>query len=147
MTYTTNYQLPQWVKSDRIMMDDFNDTNSKIDAALKAQADALTEFQENLGDCKWAYSTYSGNGTYGPENPTTLTFPAQPLLVAIVSKSGTIYCFTPGAGSLSPGSGFVTYSWVRGEAGVTLSWYHNGSANQQFNTTATYYVFTVYAIQ
>ena len=35
MTYTTNYQLNQWAKSDRIMMTDFNADNQKLDAALK----------------------------------------------------------------------------------------------------------------
>ena len=39
MTKTTNYQLNQWAKSDRVMMDDFNADNAKIDAALKANAD------------------------------------------------------------------------------------------------------------
>ena len=41
MTKTTNYQLNQWAKSDRIRMDDFNADNAKIDAALKANADAI----------------------------------------------------------------------------------------------------------
>ena len=40
MTKTTNYQLNQWAKSDRVMMDDFNADNAKIDAALKAAAEA-----------------------------------------------------------------------------------------------------------
>ena len=35
MTKTTNYQLNQWAKSDRVMMDDFNADNAKIDAALR----------------------------------------------------------------------------------------------------------------
>ena len=43
MTKTTNYQLNQWAKSDRVMMDDFNADNAKIDAALKANADAIAE--------------------------------------------------------------------------------------------------------
>ena len=30
MTKTTNYQLNQWAKSDRIMMDDFNADNQKL---------------------------------------------------------------------------------------------------------------------
>ena len=34
MTKTTNYQLNQWAKSDRLRMDDFNADNAKIDAAL-----------------------------------------------------------------------------------------------------------------
>ena len=34
MTKTTDYQLNQWAKSDRLRMDDFNADNRKIDAAL-----------------------------------------------------------------------------------------------------------------
>ena len=36
MTKTTNYQLNQWEKTDRIMMEDFNADNEKIEAALTA---------------------------------------------------------------------------------------------------------------
>ena len=36
MQQTTNYQLNQWEKPDRILMDDFNRDNEKIDAALAA---------------------------------------------------------------------------------------------------------------
>ena len=34
MTKTTNYQLNQWERTDRIMMDDFNADNQKLEAAL-----------------------------------------------------------------------------------------------------------------
>ena len=34
MNQTPNYQLNQWDKSDRIMMEDFNADNAKIEAAL-----------------------------------------------------------------------------------------------------------------
>lgn len=34
MNHTEHYQLSQWEKSDRILMDDFNADNAKIDAAL-----------------------------------------------------------------------------------------------------------------
>lgn len=40
MQQTTNYQLNQWEKTDRILMADFNGDNSKVDAALKSSADA-----------------------------------------------------------------------------------------------------------
>ena len=36
MNKTANYQLNQWVKSDRVLMDDFNADNAKLDAAIKA---------------------------------------------------------------------------------------------------------------
>ena len=39
---TDNYALSQWERSDRILMEDFNADNAKIDAALKAGADART---------------------------------------------------------------------------------------------------------
>ena len=40
--HTTNYQLSQWETTDRILMSDFNADNAKIDAALKANADAIS---------------------------------------------------------------------------------------------------------
>ena len=36
MNYTTNYHLPQWVETDRIMMEDFNQAMAGIDQALGA---------------------------------------------------------------------------------------------------------------
>ena len=42
MNKTPNYQLNQWAKSDRVLMDDFNADNAKLDAALKANADAIS---------------------------------------------------------------------------------------------------------
>ena len=50
MTKTTNYQLNQWAKSDRLRMDDFNADNQKIDAALAAKS-------------RVACGAYTGDGT------------------------------------------------------------------------------------
>ena len=41
MNQTPNYQLSQWESTDRILMSDFNSDNAKLDAALKAQSDAI----------------------------------------------------------------------------------------------------------
>ena len=38
MNYTQNYHLPQWVKEDRIMMEDFNAMNSSIENGLTQTA-------------------------------------------------------------------------------------------------------------
>lgn len=38
---TSNYQLSQWDAEDRILREDFNGDNSKLDEALKSQAEAL----------------------------------------------------------------------------------------------------------
>ena len=41
MNKTANFQLTQWEKTDRIMMEDFNRDNAAIDAALKGNAEAV----------------------------------------------------------------------------------------------------------
>ena len=48
MTKTTNYQLNQWAKPDRVMMDDFNADNAKIDAALKANGGGLRQLPHRI---------------------------------------------------------------------------------------------------
>lgn len=46
MNYTQNYHLPQWVREDRIMMEDFNAMNSSIEAGLtRTAADAASAKQ------------------------------------------------------------------------------------------------------
>ena len=39
--HTTNYDLNQWEASDKVLRAEFNADNAKIDAALKANADAI----------------------------------------------------------------------------------------------------------
>ena len=41
MTKTTNYQLNQWDATDRVLREDFNSDNRKIDAAIKAVYGAI----------------------------------------------------------------------------------------------------------
>lgn len=48
MNHTGNYQLSLWDAADRILMSDFNADNSKIDAALKAQADAISGLEDSV---------------------------------------------------------------------------------------------------
>lgn len=55
MNYTTNYHLPQWVKTDRIMMDDFN-------AAMSSLEEGLTEAKETADTAKTL-----GTAAYSPE--------------------------------------------------------------------------------
>lgn len=47
---TANYKLSQWSKDDRVLMDDFNADNAKIDAAIKAvdsRVDGLASSKAN----------------------------------------------------------------------------------------------------
>lgn len=86
MNHTTNYQLSQWAKSDRIMMDDFNADNQKIDAALKANADAAMQF---------ITGSYVGDGT----EDRVIDLGVTPKLVIVIgtysSASGMISLLTP----------------------------------------------------
>ena len=48
MRQTTNYQLSQWDASDRILREDFNADNAKLDAAVANLSDNLTETAAQL---------------------------------------------------------------------------------------------------
>ena len=51
MKQTPNYQLSQWEKMDRLLMEDFNRDNAKLDAALaevSASAAASSSIGRNL---------------------------------------------------------------------------------------------------
>ena len=85
MTKTTNYQLNQWAKSDRIMMDDFNADNQKIDAALAAKCGIVT-------------GTYTGDGT----NDRTVDL-GRPVAFLMVQRTGR------------RSSSFAEVGWMAGE--------------------------------
>ena len=94
MTKTTNYQLPKWEKTDRVQMKDFNDMTATLDAALKANADTAAAASAAValcGNCKIETSTYTGTGTYGSANPTTLTFPKKPTAVIVFGEYSLLF--------------------------------------------------------
>ena len=110
MEKTTNYQLPKWEKSDFIKMDDFNDAFGKLDAALKANADAaagaasaesVTAIAQALGSggrvCRITTGSYTGNGKTGETNKRTISVDFTPVLVAVVSEGDITgnYGYTP----------------------------------------------------
>ena len=55
MEYTTNYHLPQWVETDRIMMGDFNDAMASIEEGMSSNAEAAAEKPYVVG-------SYTGTG-------------------------------------------------------------------------------------
>ena len=112
MQHTQNYQLSLWAKDDRIMMEDFNADNEKIDAALKANADAtatglraetaargeadaalqaaLTAAVGTTGyNCRMIAGSYTGTGRSGSGNPTVIVTGFRPLVLVLTSKNGT----------------------------------------------------------
>ena len=168
METTTNYKLPQWVKADPIKMDDFNGAFGKIDAALKANADAaggkadgaatsaaLTNLAKNLGtaghNCRIAFGEYTGTGLSGESNPNTLQFDFYPVLVMVAAASRanstdrpTVFlrprkvANSPYAGATAPTTILVTW------ADNSVSWYVTSDREtQQLNTGGTVYYYTV----
>lgn len=49
MDYTKNYHLPQWIESDRVRMEDFNNAMASIDAGISAARDAANQSGEEAG--------------------------------------------------------------------------------------------------
>ena len=145
MTKTTNYQLNQWAKSDRIMMDDFNADNTKIDAALKANADTAAAASAAValcGNCKIETSTYTGNDQFGKEHPTSLTFPKCPAMFFVLDpvKAIILFCIHGAPKARILGSSVTpTCNWT----GNTISWYAATDSESQFNVAQR--VYTVFA--
>ena len=170
MTKTTNYQLNQWAKSDRVMMDDFNADNTKIDAALKANADAAQALQsgkadaqtvsalaKNLGaaghNCRVAFGSYVGDGNVGQAAPTTLASPFYPVLVLVQRViSGNNSIANPSvfvrpndkgtnAADKSTMDSLLYLTW----ADDSVSWYsyNTGGAYAQLNTYGTTYLYII----
>ena len=81
MNYTTNYHLPQWVESDRILMEDFNEAMANIDEGIgscytserrPAQIfQVIMDSTKNIGD-------------------TLYTFPQKPEFVLVVGEYGLV---------------------------------------------------------
>ena len=94
MNYTTNYHLPQWAETDRIMMEDFNQMCSDIDQGIKtaqstadtaeSKADAAQTTANSVADAytpdnqPYVAGTYVGTGT-----DTTVTLGFRPKFVVI----------------------------------------------------------------
>ena len=77
MEQTANYGLNQWDAGDRIMVEDFNADNAKVDQALGEQEAALAEHTAALalrGNCQIWAGSYVGAGSYGAERRRWLPF-------------------------------------------------------------------------
>lgn len=67
---TSNYKLNQWAAEDKVLREEFNQDNFKIETAIA-----------DRGNCKIKTGTYVGTGTAGRDTPVTLTFDFYPLIV------------------------------------------------------------------
>ena len=119
MTKTTNYQLPKWEKTDRIQMKDFNDMTATLDAALKANADAIAAVGYVTG-------TYTGTGSY----PRTIDLGFQPKAVVVTTNSGSPFGGVFGVGMPLSGYAEVTAN------GFTLKAEYVNQKNTVYNYIA-----------
>ena len=146
MNKTANFQLTQWEKTDRILMEEFNSDNEKIDTALKANADGVAALQTALascGNCKIVYGTYTGNGKSGSANPNKLTFDGKPVLVIVQAQSNTTnYDFhlrlVRGCGWAVGDRGNYSYTNSVAWGENFVSW-TNDDAETQFNLQGSVY--------
>ena len=150
MNKTANFQLTQWEKTDRIMMEDFNRDNAAIDAALKSNADKAAALQTALascGNCKIEVKTYTGTGTYGSSNPNTLTFSAAPLLVLLGGGQGLMMGLLPGCTVAKTSFEEIGYTCSVDWNGSSVTWYTpDGTGTAQFNVKNNiYYAIAIFS--
>ena len=97
MDYTTNYQLPVWAETDRILMEDFNDSYEKIENALSGLRDDVDANTSGLsanttglaakGNCQLYHTSYVGTGTLN----CSFTVPGNPIAVFAMGGSGAVW--------------------------------------------------------
>ena len=68
--HTENYGLCQWEATDQVLREEFNQDNAKVDTALEALDNLVTQHGEQLsaqeaaiaklGNCTIYYTTYTG---------------------------------------------------------------------------------------
>lgn len=86
---TPNYNLNQWIKTDRILMDDFNADNQKIDAAIAGRLGPIEEIKSmTLSETAYSFSLDISDIDWSKWS------------IVFVEASYQISCNTSGNGSL-----------------------------------------------
>ena len=142
---TPNYQLNQWSRDDRILMEDFNADNAKLDVAIaghEGRVAALEQQAPKFGNCQIWTTTYKGEGTTdkfcGKDHPCTLTFPRRPLWAIILESRGQSQLHIPPENTLYTLNDIDTcFTWN----GNTLTWYSENIFKQMNWAYYTYRVF------
>ena len=128
MDYTKNYHLPQWVKSDRIMMDDFNRMCVDLENGLTGNRQKTNELSGQIQQMK--QETQEQIQTSDTASQTSLKTGLLRLaynhchLLAAVEKqppqNGCFFQFLKGAPAPSAASGLME----RGDALWPVSYTH-----------------------
>lgn len=165
MEQTTHYKLNQWVKTDRIMMEDFNSDNEKLDTALyglaasgeaiqaavdserSARQTADTALETAIagrGNCFVTWGSYVGD----EELEKTLTFERPPVMVIIWNRSNyaspnhlvLIRGSDRANGYGSSSANYVSVYWN----GNSVNWQHSGNPNAEYNKSSEQYYYVAF---
>ena len=129
MNYTEYYQLPQWEKTDRVLMEDFNKAMATME-----------------GMPKMVFGSYLGDGKYGAAHPNVLTFPFPPKFLVVFPSTGgsQLLCLRDAAGGNTASNGHsygdVALTWDEN----TVRWHtiNSGSdASYQLNHSNVQYMY------
>ena len=145
--HTANYSLSQWERTDKVLMEDFNADNAKIDAALRAEADVrsaqvsvLNAALNTKGNCSIGLLTYTGTGEFGEEHPTVIRFPRLPTAFIIAGNGMMIGHGGAERASLLYARGYTyTESCSPTWSGSPLSFHKAKPAQEQLNGNGAVY--------
>ena len=106
--------------------------------ALKATVGQHTTTLSGKGNCQIYAGSYQGKGGAGADNPCSLTFANKPMMVVVVSPTGTAMTLYQGQTQGLQGGSHITISW----SGNSVRWFHANSETLQMNVRSyTYLVF------
>lgn len=141
-----------FVGTDNFNMETFNNMISQINSGVNSEiSDVLAQLGTQLGTkAEIVYGSYTGTGTYGSANHSTLAFASKPLFIVIRAVEGNfgtgadqkmilVYGSTwcKSTDTSSDSHNFVTWS------GNSVSWY-GYSAYHQMNQSETVYRYVAF---
>ena len=114
--HTPNYALNQWERDDRVLMEDFNADNAKIDAALAAHAAGLA----GKGNCRVETFSYIGQSSEDRAGLShTITFSRRPAF-ALIFGGSSIYLMS---GRVGEGIFAGTYAAISGSKTIDSTYF------------------------
>lgn len=145
MQHTSKYQFKLIEGTDSFSPDPLNDNMEKVEEQFEAVEEDLANLAATVGahgeTARIAFGSYVGTGTYGADNPNSLTFGFTPAVVLLAAANVTYGVPTVLLRSMPAlpgpsGSMTINLTWD----GDSLSWYAVNNANAQGNQEgATYY--------
>lgn len=120
-----------------------DDVLQKLAGAAFGSGGTITDVNGNPLGVRIATGYYVGTGTYGEDNPNSLTFELEPKLVFIGSASGNEptaaqeYFINVVAGGYQRGNTNRNTKLTKSEN--SISWYNTNSAYQQLNYSGAIY--------